>query len=94
MKIDVKRTAKLANLKLSSDEEKRFESQLSSILEYVEKLQEIDTEKVFETSQVTSLENVTREDEASPSLSQDEALSNAKNQQNGLFKVKGILTNE
>ena len=94
MKIDVKHTAKLANLKLSSEEEKKFEEQLSSILDYVDKLQEIDTENVGETSQVTGLENVFREDVASTSLSQKEALSNAKSQKNGLFKVKGILQNE
>lgn len=94
MKIDVKHTAKLANLKLTPQEEKKFEEQLSSILDYVNKLQEVDTENVEETSQVTGLENVTREDRASPSLSQEEVLSNTKSQKNGLFKVKGILKNE
>jgi aspartyl-tRNA(Asn)/glutamyl-tRNA(Gln) amidotransferase subunit C len=93
VKIDVKHTAKLANLKLSSEEEKKLEAQLSSILDYVDKLQEIDTEKVEETTQATNLENVTREDVASPSLSQDEVLSNSKSHKNGLFKVKGILQN-
>lgn len=94
MKIDVKHTAKLANLKLTPQEEKKFEEQLSSILDYVDKLQEVDTENVEETSQVTGLENVTRGDRASPSLSQEEALSNSKSIHNGLFKVKGILKNE
>ncbi len=94
MKIDVKHTAKLSNLKLSSEEEKKFGSQLSSILDYVDKLQEIDTEKVEETSQVTGLENITRKDIAGPSLSQEEALLNAKNKHNGFFKAKGALRNE
>ena len=94
VKIDVKHTAKLANLKLTPEEEKKFEEQLSGILEYVDKLQKVDTDGVDETSQVTGLENITREDIAGPSLSQDEALSNAKNQHNGLFKVKGILKDE
>ncbi len=94
MKIDVKHVAKLANLKLSSQEEKKFETQLSSILEYIDKLKEVDTKNVEETSQVTGLENVTREDEPLPSLSQEEVLSNSKSTQNGLFKVKGILKDE
>ena len=92
MRIDVKHVAKLANLTLKDAEVERFEKQLSSILDYVKKLQEVDTSKVEETSQVTGLENVERKDSAQPSLSQDEALSNAKDKYNGMFKVKAILT--
>lgn len=92
MKIDVKHIAKLANLPLEKDEEKKFEKQLSEILSYVEKLREVDTRNVETTSQVTGLENVTREDKATPSLTQKEALSDVKSQHNGFFKVKAILT--
>ena len=91
MKIDVKHVAKLANLPLTPVEEKKFEKQLSEILSYVEKLKQVDTKNVETTSQVTGLENVTREDETSPSLTQEEALSNSKSTHNGLFKVKAIL---
>ena len=51
----------------------------------------VNTDNIPETSQVTSLENITRNDVTSPSLSQDEAISNTSNQQNGFFKVKAIL---
>lgn len=91
MKIDVAHVAKLANLPLKPKEEKKFEKQLSEILSYVEKLENIDTKDVEMTSQVTGLKNVTREDGAIPSLSQEEALSNSKSNHNGLFKVKAIL---
>ena len=91
MKINVSHVAKLANLEIDKDEIKQFESQLLSILSYIEKLKSVNTEKVKETTQVTNLENVLREDEATPSLSQDEALKNAKSQHNGLFKVHAIL---
>lgn len=91
MKIDVSHIAKLANLTLKKDEEKIYESQLSSIINYIEKLKEVDTENVPETSQVTNLENVTKKDVASPSLSQDEALFNTNNKHNGFFKVKAIF---
>lgn len=91
MKIDVKHIAKLANLPLNPQEEKKFEKQLSEILSYVEKLKEVDTKNVETTSQVTGLENVTREDNPTPSLNQEEALSNTKSKHNGLFKVKAIL---
>lgn len=91
MKIDVKHVALLANLQISQEEEEKFEKQLSDVLSYIDKLQKVDTDGVPETSQTTGLENVMREDTTAPSLSQDEALSNAKNKHNGLFKVKGIL---
>jgi len=91
MKIDVLHIAKLANLPLRKEEIEKYEKQLSSILEYIEKLQKVNTEGVTETSQVTNLENVTRDDVSTPSLSQDEALSNTNSKQNGLFKVKAIF---
>jgi len=91
MKIDVVHVAKLANLPLTQSEKGKFEKQLSEILSYVEKLKEVDAKSVEITSQVAGLENVTREDEAKSSFRQEEVLSNAKSQHNGLFKVKAIL---
>jgi aspartyl-tRNA(Asn)/glutamyl-tRNA(Gln) amidotransferase subunit C len=94
MKFDVSHVAKLANLSLSDEEKAKFEKQLEETVEYVKGLDEVDTTGVEPTSQVTGLENITREDEVRPSLSQEEALKNAKSTHNGLFKVKGILANE
>ena len=94
MKINVKHVAKLANLPLSQEEEKKFEKQLEETLEYIESLNEIDTSKVAPADNITSLSNITREDKIKPSLSQEDALKNTKNQKKGLFKVKGILGNE
>ena len=91
MKIDVSHVAKLANLKLTPEEKEKFERQLSSILDYIEQLNKVDTKGVEPTSQVTGLENVTRRDEPSPSLSQEEVLKNTKSKHNGLFKVKAIF---
>lgn len=88
----VKKIAKLANLNLSRDEEIKYAIQFSQILNYMEKIRQLKISKdIKPTSQVTNLENVTREDQSSPSLSQEEVLSNAKSTQNGLFKVKAIL---
>ncbi len=94
MKVDVLHIAKLAKLPLNSTEAKKYEEQLSSILSYIDKLKEVDTKNIQETSQTTGLENVTGEDVTSPSLSQEEALSNTKNKHNGLFKVMAILNDE
>ncbi|MBU1446259.1 Asp-tRNA(Asn)/Glu-tRNA(Gln) amidotransferase subunit GatC [Patescibacteria group bacterium] len=62
-KDQVKHVAKLARLKLTDAEIERFAGQLSSIFDYMEVLNDIDTSYVVETSQVTGLENVTEEDE-------------------------------
>ncbi|MBI2031121.1 MAG: Asp-tRNA(Asn)/Glu-tRNA(Gln) amidotransferase subunit GatC [Candidatus Levybacteria bacterium] len=91
MKINVKHVAKLANLPISKEEEKKLESQLSEILDYVEKLNSVITKGVEITSQITGLENVVREDKTESCLTQKEALSNAKNTHDGLYKVKKIL---
>ncbi|MCL5433274.1 MAG: Asp-tRNA(Asn)/Glu-tRNA(Gln) amidotransferase subunit GatC [Patescibacteria group bacterium] len=92
MKINVSNIAKLANLALEDNEKKSFEDQLSEILNYVEKLKELNTDAVSETSQVTDLENVKREDKTTPSLSQEEVLSNTSSKHNGFFKTEAILT--
>lgn len=104
MKFDVNHVAKLANLTLTDAEKKKFEAQLSETVEYVEELDEVNTEGFDPVSQVTGLENVTRDDEIKPSLSQEDALKNAKpaspgssqggSTYKGFFKVKGILNNE
>ena len=60
---------------------------------YVSQLQSVNTEDVVETSQVTGLENVLREDEIDESriLTQEEALSGAKSTHNGFFVVDRIF---
>ena len=91
MKIDVKKVAKLANLSLKAEEIKKYEEHLSSILSYIDLLNKLDLKDVEETSQVTGLENVTREDTAESSLTQEEATSQAKQKHNGLFQVPALL---
>lgn len=91
MQVNVPHVAKLASLPLKKEEVAKFQKQLSAILEYIKKLNEVETKNVEPASQVTGLENVTRKDETSPSLPQEEVLSNAKNKHNGFFKTKQIL---
>jgi aspartyl-tRNA(Asn)/glutamyl-tRNA(Gln) amidotransferase subunit C len=59
----VRHVAKLARIDLADEEVKKFASQLSGVLDYMDILNEIDTEKVEETSQVTGLKNIMAEDE-------------------------------
>ncbi len=94
MKFDISHIAKLANLPLTDEEKKKFEKQLEETISYIQNLNEVDATGIEPTSQVTGLENVTREDVVKPSLSQEDALKNSGSTHNGFFKVKGILGNE
>lgn len=94
MKFDINHVAKLAKLSLTEEEKSKLEKQLEETVEYVKGLDEVDTNGVDPTSQVTGLENVTRNDEVKSSLTQDQALSNSKSTHNGFFKVKGVLNVE
>ncbi|MEN9407386.1 MAG: Asp-tRNA(Asn)/Glu-tRNA(Gln) amidotransferase subunit GatC [Candidatus Parcubacteria bacterium] len=91
MKINVQHVAGLAKLKLSKAEEERFSSQLEDTLETIEQLNEVNTDTIEITSQVTGLENVVDQDAVHPSLTQKEALSNAKNTLNGFVVVKAVI---
>ncbi len=95
-KDDVLHIAKLAKLTLSESEVQKFQVQLTEILSYFQKLQEIDTESVVATSHVTGLENIMREDThvASRLISQSDSISGAKKQHNGLFRVSAIFEND
>lgn len=88
---EVRKIAKLADLKLTSGESKRFQKQLSDVLDYVAVLDELDTSKVKPTSQVTGLKNITRVDETEPSLSAEQALSNTKDKYNEYFRVSAVI---
>lgn len=90
-KEDVKHVAKLSRLELTNEELETYSEQLSSILDFVDKLNEVDTDGVEPTAQVTGLKNVLRKDEITPSLSQDEALSSSNNVENGYVKVTAVI---
>lgn len=87
----VEHVSMLASLELDKRQLKKFQSQLSQVIEYVERLSEVDTKRVKPTSQITGLENVFREDESAPSLTQEQVLSGAKREYKGFFKVEAIF---
>ncbi|NUU61154.1 Asp-tRNA(Asn)/Glu-tRNA(Gln) amidotransferase subunit GatC [Paenibacillus agri] len=88
---DVQHVAKLARLQLSPEEEATFTEQMNAILQYAEKLNELDTENVKPTTHVLQVSNVMRDDVVKDSLSQEEALLNAPDQEDGQFKVPAVL---
>lgn len=84
---DVEHVAALARLGLTQDEKERLRDQLSSILEHINALEELDTAAIPPTAQVITLTNVMRPDEVRPSLSRESVLANAPRQSDGFFEV-------
>ena len=84
-KEDIKHTAELARIKLSDSEIEKYTKELGSVLGYVEILNEVDTKDVEDTAQVTNLENRLRVDKVEKSLERKEALSNAKDTEDGFL---------
>lgn len=87
----VDHVALLARLGLTNEERERMREQLSSILDHVERLQEVDTEAIPPTAQVITLSNVMRADEARPSMPLADVLANAPQSEDGMFKVNAVL---
>jgi aspartyl-tRNA(Asn)/glutamyl-tRNA(Gln) amidotransferase subunit C len=90
-KEEVLHIAKLANLSLSEKEVVKFQNQLSEILDFVEKNNEVETKNVDPLFNVTGKENIAREDETKPPLSLPEALANSSSIHQGHFKVKAVF---
>jgi aspartyl-tRNA(Asn)/glutamyl-tRNA(Gln) amidotransferase subunit C len=79
--------ARLSRLKLTEEEVAVLERELSSILDHVDRLAEIDIEGVEPTTHVVPLQNVLRDDLPRPSLDRDRALEGAPDPRDGAFRV-------
>ena len=88
---DVEHVANLARLEFSEEEKKTLMNQLNRILDYMEKLNELDTSKVEPLSHVIPLTNVFREDKVKPSLSVSDVLKNAPAKTEKFFKVPKVI---
>ena len=84
---DVLHVARLARLRLSAHEVERMAGELSSVLDHIEKISELDLDGVEPTSHVVPLENVLREDTPRPSLPPERALADAPAPAEGGFGV-------
>jgi aspartyl-tRNA(Asn)/glutamyl-tRNA(Gln) amidotransferase subunit C len=87
----VDHVARLARLDLSKSERERMSLELTLILEHAEKIQSLDLDKVEPTAHAVPNRNVMRPDDVRPSLSQEEALANAPEAEDGRFKVPRII---
>ena len=88
---DIRYTASLARIELSDSEQEAFGNQLADVLQYVEKLKELDVDGVNPTAHPAPLSNVTRTDAIGPSLPTEVALENAPAQGHRLFLVPKIV---
>jgi aspartyl-tRNA(Asn)/glutamyl-tRNA(Gln) amidotransferase subunit C len=84
----VQNVAALARLGLSDSEIARMQDQLSSILEHIAAIEELDTDAIPPTAQTINLTNVVREDIARPSLPRDVVMANAPRHRDGFFEVR------
>lgn len=88
---DIKHVAKLANLKLTESEIKKYKGQLTEIIDYIHELSEVDTKGIEGAARTTTLNNVFKEDVVKDSITQKDALSGTEKTHNGYFKVPAIL---
>jgi aspartyl-tRNA(Asn)/glutamyl-tRNA(Gln) amidotransferase subunit C len=88
---EVKKIAELARLSFTEDEYIQFTGEMNSILEYMNKLNELDTTGVEPMSHPVGGVNFMREDELRPSVTPDEALKNAPAREDNFFSVPKVL---
>ena len=89
--MEIGHIALLARLDLSKQEKDMFSRQLGSIIQYIEKLNELDTASVEPTAHVLPLHNVFREDVVQPSLPREMALQNAPEKNEQFYRVPKII---
>lgn len=90
-KENVEHVANLARLSFTDEELETFTKQLDDIIGFAEQLNELDTENVEPTTHVLELSNVLRNDESREWLTNEEALKNAPDKQDGQVKVPAVL---
>ncbi len=90
-KDEVLYVADLARLNLDQGAIDKFAGQIGEILDYVDKLNEVNTEGVKPTSHAITLTNAFREDEQQEHLEREQALANAPQKEDGHFVVPKII---
>ncbi len=91
---DIDNLIQLTKLTLSPEEKKMIAQQLDEALDAVKELESVKLDGISKLTHPTGLKNVTRPDQITPSLSQAEALANAKRTHQGYFLVDRILAHK
>ena len=90
----VNKVAHLARLDITSDEAQQFTTQLNSILDYFEQLQELDTNEVEPTTRAIETSNITRADKLEPFPNKQDLLKSAPEQDGDYFRVPKIMSSD
>ena len=90
-KKDVEYVAGLARLEFSEEEKERYTKTLNDILEYAEKLKQVDTSDVPPTAHILPVKNLFRKDEVKPSMDREKILQNAPDKDKGCFRVPRVI---
>jgi len=90
----VAHVAKLARLALPAEKLSKFAGQLAGILQYIDKMAEVDTTGVEPMAQPLPLHNVLREDVVGPALTLEQVLQNAPETDGAFFKVPKVIGGE
>ncbi len=88
---DVEHVADLARLYITDEEKKALEGELSAIIDFADKLSEVDTEGIEPAAHAIHIQNVFRKDEIVPSYKREELIENAPDKQAGCFAVPRIV---
>lgn len=88
---EVEHIADLAKLALTEEEKARFREQLSAILDYAARLQELDTSNIPPTATVVAVDTVLRDDISQPSMPRDQLLGNTMQKEDGMLRVDVVL---
>lgn len=91
---EVRRIAELAKLDLSEEEVGLYAGQLSNILQYFQRLGEVDTSHIPPTASVLPLKNVLRADVAASALPPEQVIANASDAYENQFRVSAVLGDE
>ncbi len=89
---EVDHVAKLARIELSPKDREKFRQQMAAILEYIDQINEVDTEKVDPTWQVTGLENIQRPDKAQGFMANELLIDAAPDSQDQQVRVKAVFS--
>ena len=87
----VEHVAHLGRLELEPDEIEKYTAQLDAILEYMDKLNTLDTTGIEPTSHAIPMVNVLRQDEVRASFTVDESVGNAPDRKGSSFKVPPVI---
>ncbi len=91
---DVEYLAELSRLEFSAEEACKMQKDLSSIIDYVNKLNDIKTQDIAAKEHILNLSNVLRQDVVMKSLSNEDALRNAYDSEDNYFKVPQLMEDE